>query len=431
MPITRRDYLAVPAAIPRRTADARTIGELLGRQGDISAQQHAMRGQTGANLWAGLAQAVAGFQAHRAAEAMKAEQLEERRAIEAARIEERRTEQAAMEQFRRDQLAQQAAQHEATRDAQRLARTERLAETTQPGVITSEMADALRPSGRVQVLDGVPVLMRTPAQLRQAFLDKQAEAKAKTDAANVEADNARADSAEKARREHELRMQQIAAGKSAPVRQPVWVVDPNGEFRDLAGVAPPGSKPANAREQGRPVTSGDAGRIADVDEALKLAAGLDFKPSDTGILPALGAALPDAVTNLTGFGVDAKQRQGVVNLVKQIIGKGLEGGVLRKEDETKYSKMLPTMSDHPDVVQTKIKNLSSTLDQKRSTLLDALSDAGYDTSRFLERGMPKTDIQAVPDLSGLKPGTGRRFREGPFAGQTWKIGPDGSPQRVP
>lgn len=36
---------------------------------------------------------------------------------------------------------------------------------------------------------------------------------------------------------------------------------------------------------------------------------------------------------------------------------------------------------------------------------------------------------AAPDLAGLQPGHSRKFTAGPFAGQTWKIGPDGKPQR--
>ena len=36
----------------------------------------------------------------------------------------------------------------------------------------------------------------------------------------------------------------------------------------------------------------------------------------------------------------------------------------------------------------------------------------------------------APDLSGLKAGTGRRFTEGPFAGQTWTVDAAGTPQRV-
>ena len=40
--------------------------------------------------------------------------------------------------------------------------------------------------------------------------------------------------------------------------------------------------------------------------------------------------------------------------VKQVIGKSLEGGVLRREDEYKYVKILPTIQDPPDVAKAKI-----------------------------------------------------------------------------
>lgn len=37
---------------------------------------------------------------------------------------------------------------------------------------------------------------------------------------------------------------------------------------------------------------------------------------------------------------------------------------------------------------------------------------------------------AGPDLAGLKPGQGRKFREGPFAGQTWTVDAAGQPVQV-
>lgn len=53
--------------------------------------------------------------------------------------------------------------------------------------------------------------------------------------------------------------------------------------------------------------------------------------------------------------------QADINRVKQKIGKALEGGVLRKEDEEKYKKILPTISDAPNVAQAKIQQLYTTL----------------------------------------------------------------------
>lgn len=168
---------------------------------------------------------------------------------------------------------------------------------------------------------------------------------------------------------------------------------------------------AVAGPQRRPLQVSSVKDLADVAEALTLANQLDFKTGDTGILPSLGGAVPDFVTNLTGFGVEAKSRQGVINLVKQIIGKGLEGGVLRKEDESKYDKILPTLRQHPDVVTAKIANLKNTLQNKREVLLDALADAGYDVSKFVERGAPGGNdadaaAQALIDKALGKPGPG-------------------------
>lgn len=183
-------------------------------------------------------------------------------------------------------------------------------------------------------------------------------------------------------------LQRMRREGQAP-RQPIWVVGPDGQFQDLAGVAPPGSKPASSREQGRAVTSGDAGRIADFDTALDdldtLSGTIQGVAGSTGTRAQIGAALPNWVTEWTGRGASAKSKQAVIDRVKQVIGKALEGGVLRKEDEIKYAKILPTIGDVPEVVKTKLEGLQQAIHQRRQTTLDALSDAGYDVGRFQQR----------------------------------------------
>jgi len=173
-----------------------------------------------------------------------------------------------------------------------------------------------------------------------------------------------------------------------------WVMRPNGEGKlEPAFVAEsdvrPGDRPASTREQGRPVISGDAGRLSDLDESLKLAAELGGTMK-TGTSARVGAAVPDFVTELTGWGTDAKAQQGKINIVKQIIGKGLEGGVLRKEDELKYEKMLPKIGDAPAVADAKIAELYRVLQEKKGTLVDSLEDGGYDVSRYRQRDAAKS-----------------------------------------
>src|SRR5690606_17725510 len=83
----------------------------------------------------------------------------------------------------------------------------------------------------------------------------------------------------------------------------------------------------------RPMLSSDANQMADIDDALAELSDVERELTSTsdatGTAAHLGAKLPNAVTELTGWGVGAKQRQATIDRVKQIIGKTMEGGVLR------------------------------------------------------------------------------------------------------
>lgn len=162
-----------------------------------------------------------------------------------------------------------------------------------------------------------------------------------------------------------------------------------------------GMTPASNREQGRPVVSGDAGDLADFDTSLddvavlgQVVAPVDPRtgkvmPGATGVSAQIGAAMPAWATDMFGWGVDAKKKQAVIDRVKQVIGKTLEGGVLRKEDEYKYEKILPTIKDTSEVVSTKLSGLKAAIEKRKQRRMDALEDAGYDVSRFRSRQSPR------------------------------------------
>jgi len=184
--------------------------------------------------------------------------------------------------------------------------------------------------------------------------------------------------------------------KDEPFRNPVAVIGPDGKPVFVDPRAAVGQQPASTREQGRSVTSGDAGRIAEFDTSLDdlgtLKATL-FPDADltqatptskavTGAGAKIGAMLPNVVTEMTGWGSDAKSRQGVIDRVKQVIGKALEGGVLRKEDEVKYEKILPTIGDPPAVAKSKLEGLEKAIVQRRQRFVDSLESANFDTSRY-------------------------------------------------
>jgi hypothetical protein len=156
---------------------------------------------------------------------------------------------------------------------------------------------------------------------------------------------------------------------------------------DGTEIVNPGS--ASTRDQGRQVISGDADEIADLNDSLGLLSSMGVDIGKTGASSEIAAKTPNFLTEWTGWGRDAKSRQAVIDKARQIIGKSLEGGVLRKEDEYKYAKILPTIGDDPEVAKSKIVELFKTIEKKRQNKLDALHDAGYDVTRFLSRPTPK------------------------------------------
>ena len=192
-----------------------------------------------------------------------------------------------------------------------------------------------------------------------------------------------------------------------------------------------GRAPASNRDQVRPVTSGDAGRLAELTTSLddvdvlrntvlpRDAEGNLTEFGTTGTMAAIGAAMPNAFTEMWGWGEDAKQRQAVIDRVKQVIGKALEGGVLRKEDEYKYTKILPIISDVSSVVETKLQGLEQAITLRRERQLEALQDAGYDVSRFTERsqGAP-AGSQSGPALGETRTANGETRR---WDGTSWVL----------
>lgn len=183
-----------------------------------------------------------------------------------------------------------------------------------------------------------------------------------------------------------------------------FTLAPGGRRYDATGKviaeAPERPEKAGGGPKPRGVTAGSANRITDINtaigEAKSVRGELSGVAGATGNTAALGASVPKWVTNATGFGLEAKQKQATIDRVKQIIGKGLEGGVLRKEDEYKYEKILPTIADDPALVTSKLNGLDAALVRKRDEELSSLEDAGYDVSRYRAReaAAPKDNATA-------------------------------------
>lgn len=95
--------------------------------------------------------------------------------------------------------------------------------------------------------------------------------------------------------------------------------------------------------------------------------------------------------------IDAQMRAAA-----QSFGKYMEGGVLRKEDEDKYRKMFPSLSDTPEVARNKLAIVDRLLSSRQGSNVAALKTSGYDVSG-VDQGL------SVPDAPGIltlgKPGS--------------------------
>ena len=67
---------------------------------------------------------------------------------------------------------------------------------------------------------------------------------------------------------------------------------------------------------------------------------------------------------LNPFDTEAQSFDSQLRLTRQIIGKALEGGVLRKEDEAKYSAILPNAGDTDATAVQKLQTIQQDIQSK-------------------------------------------------------------------
>jgi len=162
-----------------------------------------------------------------------------------------------------------------------------------------------------------------------------------------------------------------------------------------------------AGRKNRPIPAGTAVAIGDTEASISQLDELTEKA------PSLGSGIMspifDPIRTLNPWDVDIQEFNNYIATTKQIIGKGLEGGVLRKEDESKYAKIIPKVGDTPKVLQAKSRNLRRALVNKHRSTLKGLGDANFDISGFTPAEFKKEtrsfDSPEEAEAANLKPGT--------------------------
>jgi hypothetical protein len=124
----------------------------------------------------------------------------------------------------------------------------------------------------------------------------------------------------------------------------------------------------------------ETGKIPEQDAITKISAGQDSLRILEGLKPMVGSKLAlfgpvkgaaSLLPNVVNWNEEQKSMDAVLRNAAQMVGKAMEGGVLRKEDEIKYRKMLPNLQDSPEVAQFKLEYITA---MTRNSLLNYMED---------------------------------------------------------
>jgi len=122
------------------------------------------------------------------------------------------------------------------------------------------------------------------------------------------------------------------------------------------------------------VPAESAGRTAELQAGIDLAVGLyDTIDKYNGVLGPIKGTIRGKIP----YDVDAQTFQSEMMTATQIIGKALEGGVLRQEDVKKYEKILPKISDTPEVARNKIAGVLEKLQNQLKARQEEMRASGY------------------------------------------------------
>lgn len=138
--------------------------------------------------------------------------------------------------------------------------------------------------------------------------------------------------------------------------------------------------------------AGSAEKLADAKTALEQLNYLE------GVLKKnvnTGGPLEGIVTGANPYAEDTQKFEADIRTTRQMIGKYLEGGVLRKEDEAKYIKMLPSLTDTVAVREKKLTQVRDALSRKIASDIDSFEKAGYNVEKYKQAAPQPAQTQFI------------------------------------
>lgn len=131
--------------------------------------------------------------------------------------------------------------------------------------------------------------------------------------------------------------------------------------------------------QGKQLTPDQINRISEGKQLPIVLEGLEKAIKENSMVfgPVAGR-----IAGANPYAAQTQTIQAELKRAMQSIGKYLEGGVLRAEDEKKYEKMLPQLTDTPQVALNKLAGIKTLLENKQAQYLSDIGSGGYNQSNF-------------------------------------------------
>lgn len=144
----------------------------------------------------------------------------------------------------------------------------------------------------------------------------------------------------------------------------------------------------------KPIPASQASDTGEIRNSLSLLSKLknDF---NTGSYDDIIGPIQGRVGSANPYNEKAQVFNSKMLSVAQIVGKAMEGGVLRTEDVAKYRAILPNINDTKEVADGKIRQVEQMMQDRYNNQINSYSSAGYNVSGFDQSQQPSDETDAL------------------------------------
>lgn len=146
-----------------------------------------------------------------------------------------------------------------------------------------------------------------------------------------------------------------------------------------------------------------AARVNMINEGQLIPLGLDEISQTIENNPNLFGPVAGRKGQLNPYDTKAQSIDAQLRAYSQQFGRFMEGGVLRKEDEEKYRKMFPNLTDTPEIAKNKLQVVRRLLANKYNSEIETLKGQGFNIEGF--------ERLKVPEIPKDLRGSEKKFQE--------------------